>query len=294
MIAAIEIGALEARHVRAVHAGLVARLCAQGGRGARRVPARGAAQPPRRDAEWRTPWERNADHELIDYELGQVRQLRREPQGSGTDVGLEATWHRILSGKIAFVTGSGRGLGNVMAQQARGARRRRRRSRPQLGGDRPSTARPPTSATWSSRSRRWASRSMGVIGNIGDRDAVANMRKEIEEQVRPGRNPRQLRRRRHRRVGQQARSQQHPRHHLRGPDHADQQQPHRHHAGDAGLRAADGRSASTASSSTSPRSPPMSGYPHGGIYATLKAAVVHYTRCLAAEVRDARRARQRA
>ena len=26
------------------------------------------------DAEWRTPWERNADHELVDYELGQMRK----------------------------------------------------------------------------------------------------------------------------------------------------------------------------------------------------------------------------
>ena len=145
-----------------------------------------------------------------------------------------------LSGKIAFVTGSGRGLGNVMARKlaARGA--------DVVVHD----------LSWDATSQYGEAsnlgdvvkqieaigvRSMGVTGNIGDRDAVAAMRKEIEEQVRPGRNPRQLRRRRYRRLGQQARAQQHPRHHLRRPDHADQQQPDRHHAGHPGVRAADGR-----------------------------------------------------
>ena len=74
MIACIEIGALEARHVKLL------------------TPAWWHGYPPKPaeelaacllaarrnripdDAEWRTPWERNADHELVDYELGQYRR----------------------------------------------------------------------------------------------------------------------------------------------------------------------------------------------------------------------------
>lgn len=74
MIACIEIGALEARHVRLL------------------MPQWWHFYPPKEaeafaacllaarrnrladDAEWRTPWERNADHELIEYELGQYRR----------------------------------------------------------------------------------------------------------------------------------------------------------------------------------------------------------------------------
>lgn len=74
MVACIEIGALEARHVKLLTPGwwhgyppkqaeeLAACLLA-----ARRNRLAD-------DAEWRTPWERNADHELIDYELGQYRR----------------------------------------------------------------------------------------------------------------------------------------------------------------------------------------------------------------------------
>ncbi len=29
--------------------------------------------------DYRTPWQRNADHELVEYELGQYRKIRREP-----------------------------------------------------------------------------------------------------------------------------------------------------------------------------------------------------------------------
>lgn len=74
MVACIEIGALEARHVKLL------------------TPAWWHGYPPKPaeelaacllaarhnripdDAEWRTPWERNADHELVDYELGQYRR----------------------------------------------------------------------------------------------------------------------------------------------------------------------------------------------------------------------------
>ena len=85
-----------------------------------------------------------------------------------------------LAGKIAFVTGSGRGLGSVMARKlaARGA--------DVIVHD----------LTWDAASKYGEAdnlgamiktiealgvRSMGVTGNIGDRDAVQAMRKEIEE-----------------------------------------------------------------------------------------------------------------
>lgn len=74
MIACIEIGALEARHVKLLtpewwhgYAPKQAEELA-----ACLLAARKNRLPD--DAEWRTPWERNADHELIEYELGQYRR----------------------------------------------------------------------------------------------------------------------------------------------------------------------------------------------------------------------------
>lgn len=74
MVAAIEIGALDARHVKLftpdwwhgyppkdAEALAACLLAAQRNRLAD-------------NADWRTPWERNADGELIEYELGQVRK----------------------------------------------------------------------------------------------------------------------------------------------------------------------------------------------------------------------------
>ena len=74
MVACIEIGALEARHVKL--------LTPQWWHGYAPKPAEDlaacllAVQKNRfaEGEEWRTPWERNADHELIDYELGQYRK----------------------------------------------------------------------------------------------------------------------------------------------------------------------------------------------------------------------------
>ena len=74
MIACIEIGALEARHVRL--------FTPDWWHGYAPKPAEElaacllAAQRNRlhEDAEWRTPWERSADHELIEYELAQYRK----------------------------------------------------------------------------------------------------------------------------------------------------------------------------------------------------------------------------
>jgi len=83
MIACIEIGALEARHVKL--------LTPQWWHGYAPKPAEElaacllAAQRNRfaEGEEWRTPWERNADHELIDYELGQYRRSAANLKAQG-------------------------------------------------------------------------------------------------------------------------------------------------------------------------------------------------------------------
>ena len=74
MLAAIEIGALEARHVK-----LLTPEWWQGYAPKQASELAACLLAARRnrladDADWRTPWERNADHELVDYELGQYRR----------------------------------------------------------------------------------------------------------------------------------------------------------------------------------------------------------------------------
>ncbi len=89
-----------------------------------------------------------------------------------------------LAGKIALVTGSGRGLGSVMARKlaARGAdvvvHDLKWDSAAQYGEA-------DNLGAMIKTIEGLGVRSMGVTGNIGDRDAVANMRKEIEEKFGP-------------------------------------------------------------------------------------------------------------
>lgn len=74
MIANIEVGALDARHVRLFTPewwhGYAPRQAEE--LAACLLAAQRNKLPD--DADWRTPWERNADNELIDYELKQVRR----------------------------------------------------------------------------------------------------------------------------------------------------------------------------------------------------------------------------
>ena len=74
MTACIEIGALEARHVKFYHAdwwtGYAPKQASE--LAACLLAARRNHIPEGED--WRTPWEREADDELIEYELGQYRR----------------------------------------------------------------------------------------------------------------------------------------------------------------------------------------------------------------------------
>lgn len=74
MIAAIEVGALEARHVRLFTPGWWHGYAPK--QAEELAACLLAAQRNRlpEGAEWRTPWERNADHELVEYELAQIRR----------------------------------------------------------------------------------------------------------------------------------------------------------------------------------------------------------------------------
>ena len=103
-----------------------------------------------------------------------------------------------LAGKIAFVTGSGRGLGRVMAERLA-----------ELGADVAIH-----DISWTAPAKygeaadldavakvlgRHGGRVAAVSGNIGDKAAVAKMKARDRSQARQGRHSGQLRRRRYRR-----------------------------------------------------------------------------------------------
>lgn len=95
---------------------------------------------------------------------------------------LEADLARELEGKIAFVSGSGRGLGNVMARRLAGLGAHV--AVHDLSWD--ATGKYGEASDLGEVVRTIESmgvRSTGVTGNIGDRDAVARMRDQIESRL---------------------------------------------------------------------------------------------------------------
>ena len=87
-----------------------------------------------------------------------------------------------LKGKIAFVTGSGRGLGNVMARRL--AEQGADVAIHDLSWE--STAKYGEAANLGEVAKEMESlgiRTVAVTGNIGDKDAVARMKREIEEKL---------------------------------------------------------------------------------------------------------------
>ena len=188
-----------------------------------------------------------------------------------------------LSGKIAFVTGSGRGLGRVMAERL--AEHGADVAIHDLDWTAPAKYGEATDLGEVAKAiEEHGVRTAAVTGNIGDPAAVAKMRADIEAKLGAGRDPGQLRRRRHRRGRRQARAQQRARYPHRGHPGARQQQPDRHDHRLQDLRPADARTRPRHRSSTSPPPPRISAVSDGVIYAILKAAVAHYTRCLAKEL----------
>jgi NAD(P)-dependent dehydrogenase (short-subunit alcohol dehydrogenase family) len=189
---------------------------------------------------------------------------------------------RDLEGKIAFVTGSGRGLGNVIAQRlaVRGADI----AVHDLSWDAP--AKYGEAADLGEVVRGFEARGarcLPVTGNIGDRDAVHKMRTEIEAGLgevdilvncaggdigAAGGKPEPnnilgityedlMTLTSNNLIGTMLVTQAFV------PQMVERQR---------------GAVVNIASAAA------HAGFSHGGIYATLKAAVVHYTRCLAAEV----------
>jgi NAD(P)-dependent dehydrogenase (short-subunit alcohol dehydrogenase family) len=189
-----------------------------------------------------------------------------------------------LTGKIALVTGSGRGLGNVMARKLAA-----------MGADVAAH-----DLSWEETGRFGEAkdlgevvaaiqalgvRSVGVTGNIGDRDAVANMKQDIEATLGPvdilvncaggdigasGNKPvpNNILGIPHEDIVALINS------NLIGTMNVTQTFVPDMVARQSGIVVNIGSLAG------------HQGFSEGGIYATLKAAVIHYTRCLAAEVRD--------
>ncbi len=189
-----------------------------------------------------------------------------------------------LAGKIAFVSGSGRGLGSFMARRLA-----------EMGADVAvhdlswtETAKYGEATDLGVMVRNieaYGVRSVGVTGNIGDRDAVARMRADIEEKLgeveilvncaggdigASGNKP--------------------VPNNLLGIPYEDIVALTNNNLIGTMLMCqafvnpmrARGHGTVVNIGSTAAHA----GFSNGGIYATLKAAVVHYTRCLAKEVHD--------
>ena len=144
-----------------------------------------------------------------------------------------------LAGKIAFVTGSGRGLGRVMADRLA-----------ELGADVAIH-----DLTWTAPAKYGEAADLDAVAKVIARHGgrvTARQRQHRRQgggrenegrdrsQARPGRHPGQLRRRRHRRQGRQARAERRARHSARGHQGADREQPLWHDPRLSGVRAADG------------------------------------------------------
>ena len=196
------------------------------------------------------------DGALVAYELDMIRRSAANMRALGSDG--EETMSGELSGKVAFVTGSGRGLGRVMAERLA-----------ELGAD---VAIHDLDWTAPAKYGEFADlgevgegdreaygvRTVAVTGNIGDPDAVAKMKAEIEAKLGPveilvncaGGD-----------IGASG-SKPSPNNALhisvRGHPDAHQQQPDRHACWSARPSSRRCSSAGTARSSTSPRPPRIS------------------------------------
>ena len=146
--AVLEPGALEARHVRFLRPEWW-RFYAP-----KSAPALAACLAAARfnrladEADYRTPWERGDDAAIADDELDMIRRSARTCARSASAIKIwRLRMTKEASGKIAFVTGSGRGLGRVMADRlAEPARTWRSMTSP---GPRPQNmARRPISTPW--------------------------------------------------------------------------------------------------------------------------------------------------
>ena len=219
-----------------VHAGLVARLSAEGRRGAGGLPARGAAQPPAR--------RRGLSHAVGAQGGPQARPVRtrhdpaqrREHAASRNHAGKGSDHDQGTERQDRVRHGLGPRPRARDGAQARRPRRRRRHPRSRLDRAGEIWRRP--------RSRRGRQRDRGARRAHGRRHRQhrrSGGRREDEgrhrSQARPGRAAGQLRRRRHRRGRRQAGAQQRARHPARRHPGADQQQSDRHDADVPDLRA---------------------------------------------------------
>ena len=164
------------------------------------------------DADARTPWERGEDHAIETYELAMIRRSADNMRALGLGPELRSPpMTKELSGKIAFVSGSGRGLGRVMAERLA-----------ELGADVAIH-----DLSWNAPAKygeaadlgavvkdlaRHGGRVAAVTGNIGDK-ADGRGDESGNRGASSGRwSPRELRWRRHWRLGREAGAQRRARH----------------------------------------------------------------------------------
>ena len=182
LTAALEPGALEARHIRlftpAWWSGYAPKSATELAACLRAARRNLLAE----DEDYRTPWERQDDDELEQYELDMIRRSAANMRAIGIMANGAELVSKELSGMTAFVTGSGRGLGHTMAMRL--AERGADVAVHDLSWDAPAKyGEAANLGEAAARIEALGVRTVAVSGNIGDKDAVAGMKREIEAKL---------------------------------------------------------------------------------------------------------------